>query len=45
MILTRREGMTDLAGLFWTKLCEKMSFGDAEEEVQGRADRRAAASD
>jgi hypothetical protein len=46
---TRREGMTDLAGRFWTKLCEKMSlersFGDAEEEVQGRADRRAAASD
>jgi len=41
--------MTDLTGLFWTKLCEKMSFessfGDAEEEVQGRADRCAAASD
>jgi hypothetical protein len=41
--------MTDLAGLFWTKLCEKMSlersFGDAKEEIQGRADCGAAASD
>jgi hypothetical protein len=39
----------DLPGLFWTKLCEKLSlersFGDAEEEIQGRADRGATAPD
>ena len=39
----------DLTGLFWTKLCEKLSlersFGDAEEEVQRGADRCAASSD
>src|SRR5260221_11642654 len=35
----------DLTGLFWTKLCEKLSlersFGNAEEGVQGGADRGA----
>jgi hypothetical protein len=40
---------TDLTGLFWTKLCEKLSlernFGYAEEEVQRGADRGAAPSD
>src|SRR5271154_740145 len=39
----------DLTGLFWTKLCEKLSlersFGDAEEEVQRGADCDAASSD
>jgi hypothetical protein len=39
----------DLTGLFWTKLCEKLSlersFGDAEEEVQRGADRGATAPD
>lgn len=39
----------DLTGLFWTKLCEKLSlernFGYAEEEVQRGADRGAAPSD
>ena len=41
--------LSDLPGLFWTKLCEKMSlersFGHAEEEVQRRADCGAAAPD
>jgi ABC-type dipeptide/oligopeptide/nickel transport system ATPase component len=40
---------SDLTGLFWTKLCEKLSlernFGYAEEEVQRGADRGAAPSD
>jgi hypothetical protein len=40
---------SDPTGLFWTKLCEKVSlersFGHAEEEVQGGADRGAAAPD
>jgi hypothetical protein len=39
----------DLTGLFWTKLCEKLSlernFSYAEEEVQRGADRGAAPSD
>jgi hypothetical protein len=39
----------DLTGLFWTKLCEKVSlersFGHAEEEVQCGADRGAATPD
>ncbi len=40
---------SDLTGLFWTKLCEKLSlernFSYAEEEVQRGADRGAAPSD
>ena len=45
--ILRRAG--DLTGLFWTKLCEKLSlernFSYAEEEVQRGADRGAAPSD
>jgi hypothetical protein len=39
----------DLTGLFWTKLCEKLSlersFGYAEEEIQRGANRGGASSD
>ena len=44
-----RDRQADLTGLFWTKLCEKVSlersFGHAEEEVQCGADYCAAASE
>lgn len=47
--LSQKRLLADLTGLFWTKLCEKLSlernFGYAEEEVQRGADRGAAPSD
>jgi hypothetical protein len=49
VVVIFRRSSADLTGLFWTKLCEKLSlersFGDAEEEVQRGADRGAAPSD
>jgi hypothetical protein len=49
ILITNSIAGDDLTGLFWTKLCEKLSlersFGYAEEEIQRGANRGGASSD